>query len=130
MERLIAEKNNLIATRRACNSLHAQSSLSSRRASKLHALPGEKGLSKAQKLSPPRIKPIAGKISAVDELMIMVDIGKEAGLEEGMRLIAYRDDKFIGYLRVEEVSSSEAACSFTRKIVEPKTGDNVIDRLE
>ena len=57
-------------------------------------------------------------------------LGEEAGLEEGMRLIAYRNDRFIGYLRVEEVSTREAACSFTRKIIEPKAGDSVIDRLE
>ncbi len=76
--------------------------------------------------------------AAVKKLTLLVGIGvflcapgcEGAGLEEGMRLIAYRNDRFIGYLRVEEVSTREAACSFTRKIIEPKPGDNVIDRLE
>ena len=134
LESRIAEKNSLIATMRQ-TILPAPAKPTSTAdvqpsRSEVSAMPD---IAKGKPLSPvepKKFKPIAGKISAVDELMIMVDIGEEAGLEEGMRLIAYRNDRFIGYLRVEEVSTREAACSFTRKIIEPKPGDNVIDRLE
>lgn len=74
--------------------------------------------------------PISGKITALKGLMVMVDIGSDQGLEDGMRLIVYREDKFIGYLRVEKTNRSESACTFTRQILRPKLGDNVIDRLE
>ncbi len=81
-------------------------------------------------VAPDVVQPIAGEISAVNDMVVMVDLGRDNDLEEGMRLIAYRDDKFIGYLRVEQVGTSESACTFTRQILQPCVGDKVIDRLE
>jgi hypothetical protein len=75
-------------------------------------------------------QPIAGKITAVKGHMVMVDVGKNLGVEPGMRLISYREDKFVGYLRVEQVARREAACSFSRQILPPRIGDHVVDRLE
>jgi hypothetical protein len=85
-------------------------------------------------VAPPVVRslddPIAGSITAVKGLMVMVDVGKDYGVDEGMRLIAYRDDKFVGYLRVEQVGLREAACTFSRQILPPQIGDHVVDRLE
>ncbi len=75
-------------------------------------------------------QPIAGRITAINGLMVMVDVGKDFGLEEGMRLISYREDKFVGYLRVEQVNTREAVCTFSRQILPPQVGDHVVDRLE
>ena len=134
LEKRIAEKNSLIATmRQSFTPAPAEPAPTVEDQPFKSDPPPSPDIAKAKPISPvapKEFKPIAGKISAVDELMILVDIGEEAGLEEGMRLIAYRNDRFIGYLRVEEVSTREAACSFTRKIIEPKAGDSVIDRLE
>lgn len=77
-----------------------------------------------------RNESIAGKITAIEGLMVMVDVGKDFGLEEGMRLISYREDKFVGYLRVEQVGRRESACTFSRQILPPQVGDHVVDRLE
>ncbi|MCD4824780.1 MAG: hypothetical protein K8S55_09235 [Phycisphaerae bacterium] len=73
---------------------------------------------------------LAGKITAIKDMVVLVNLGKQHGLEKGMRLIVYRDDQFVGYLRVEEIGKAEAAGVLTRKILDPKVGDNVIDRLE
>lgn len=73
---------------------------------------------------------VAGTITAMKGLMVMIDVGKDTGVEEGMRLITYRDDKFVGYLRVEQVGRRESVCSFSRQILPPQLGDHVVDRLE
>ncbi|MBN1555456.1 MAG: hypothetical protein JXA11_11980 [Phycisphaerae bacterium] len=73
---------------------------------------------------------VGGKITAMKGLMVMIDIGRHHGVEDGMRLITYREDKFVGYLRVEQAGKFESACTFTRQILPSKVGDNVIDRLE
>lgn len=81
--------------------------------------------------SPPATAaPLTGTISAIKGLLVLIDIGKRDGLEEGMRLIVYREDQFVGYLRVEQVGLREAACTFTRQILPARVGDHVIDRLE
>ncbi|MBN1942970.1 MAG: hypothetical protein JW849_06715 [Phycisphaerae bacterium] len=95
--------------------------------------PVETSAAPVRELSPaaaPASQAVTGNITAIKGLMVMIDAGKNNGVEDGMRLIVYRDDKFIGYLRVEQTAQKESACTFTRQILPPRVGDNVIDRLE
>lgn len=75
-------------------------------------------------------QPMTGKVTAVKDMVVVVDLGSEQGLKRGMRLIVYREAKLVGLLNVDEVGPGESACTFTRKLAEPRVGDRVIDRLD
>lgn len=75
------------------------------------------------------INRIAGKITSIDDQIIKINVGSLQGLQAGMRLIVYRRDKFIGYLRVDIVGETTAAGAMSRQVLMPQIGDNVVDRL-
>jgi hypothetical protein len=75
-------------------------------------------------------KRILGKITAIRQMMLLIDVGSKDGLEKGMRLIVFRGDRFVGYLRVDEVAETESAGTLVRTVMNPQVGDNVIDRLD
>jgi hypothetical protein len=82
-------------------------------------------------LAPQRTgQPLTGKVAAVKDMVVVVNLGSEHGLKRGMRLIVYREAKLVGLLNVDEVGPGESACTFTRKLAEPRVGDRVIDRLD
>lgn len=73
--------------------------------------------------------PITGQIQTLREVLVTLNIGRAEGLSRGMRLIVFRDDQFVGYLQVDHVEEHTASGTITRKVLEPKVGDFVIDRL-
>lgn len=75
-------------------------------------------------------KRIFGKLTEVDDVTLIINIGKEKGVEKGMRLIVFRDDKFVGYLEVVRVMDTTSAGTMVNRIRDPQVGDNVIDRLQ
>ncbi|MBS3820778.1 MAG: hypothetical protein KGY81_03345 [Phycisphaerae bacterium] len=78
----------------------------------------------------PEPKRIHGRIKELGEAAIIINIGSAKGVEPGMRLIVYREDKFVGYIETNHVQQDEAAGTMKQRIREPKVGDYVIDRLE
>lgn len=75
-------------------------------------------------------KRVHGKLTEVNDITLVVNAGRNKGVKKGMRLIVYRDDKFIGYLDIVEVRDEEAAGTMNQRIRDPQVGDSVIDRLE
>jgi len=75
------------------------------------------------------INRIAGKITSIDDQIIKINVGSLHGLQAGMRLIVYRRDKFVGYLRIDIVGDTTAAGAMSRQVFPPQIGDNVVDRL-
>lgn len=83
----------------------------------------------AHKTSKIEINRLAGKITSIDDQIIKINVGSLHGLQAGMRLIVYRRDKFVGYLRVDIVGDTTAAGAMSRQVFAPQIGDNVVDRL-
>ncbi len=73
---------------------------------------------------------IIGQIKTVNGQKIVIDMGSKNGLEKGMRMIVFRGDKFIGYLRMDEIGQAESSGTIVRQVLEPKVGDKVIDKLQ
>jgi hypothetical protein len=81
-------------------------------------------------VAPAKPKRLHGKLTDVNDITIVINAGRDKGVQKGMRLIVYRDDKFIGYLDIVEVRDEEAAGTMNQRIRDPQVGDSVIDRLE
>ncbi|MBT3278889.1 MAG: hypothetical protein HN909_03040 [Phycisphaerales bacterium] len=78
---------------------------------------------------PPVMKhtPVAGKITDLRENMVILNIGRTAGLIRGTRLVVYRDSTFVGYVQIDKVTDNEAYGTLSRQVVPAKIGDRVID---
>ncbi len=74
-------------------------------------------------------KKILATITAVKDNVASIDRGTRHGVGKGMRLIIYRDDKFIGYLSVAVVDLDQAAGFVTTKALDVKAGDKVTNSL-
>jgi uncharacterized phage infection (PIP) family protein YhgE len=68
---------------------------------------------------------IAGTVTAVSGNLASVNVGSAHGVKEGMRLIVYRGDQFVGHLKVEQVEVNEAAGMVINKRLDPIQGDRV-----
>ncbi|MBI5724222.1 MAG: hypothetical protein HZA50_09715 [Planctomycetes bacterium] len=73
---------------------------------------------------------VNGQVTAVNNNMASINIGSAHGVAVGQKLIIYREDKFIGYLKVEEVFPSEAAGIVVDQQFEPLRGDKVTSSLK
>ncbi|MFP4105438.1 MAG: hypothetical protein ACLFVU_05020 [Phycisphaerae bacterium] len=73
---------------------------------------------------------IEGTITATKGPLVSINIGSAQGVEEGMKLIIHRADRFVGYMTVENVYPDEAAGIISTKQVDPLKGDKVTNKLE
>ncbi len=71
---------------------------------------------------------ITGTIDEVKGDVASINIGSAKGIRQGMRLIVYRGDTFVGYLQVAEVGLEDAAGFVDGKLA-AKVGDRVTDKL-
>jgi len=73
---------------------------------------------------------ISGTITAVDvdNNLASIDIGSANGVQPGMEMIISRGDRLVGYLRIEEVETNEAAGIIIEKQLTPMQGDSVATR--
>jgi myosin heavy subunit len=68
---------------------------------------------------------LAGTVTTVRGNIASVNIGSAQGIKEGMKLIVYRGDQFVGHLKVEQVDVNQAAGMVTEKQLDPMQGDRV-----
>jgi chromosome segregation ATPase len=68
---------------------------------------------------------ITGTIQAVQEGMASINVGAAQGVKAGMQLMIYRGQNFVGWLRVEEVDTNEAAGTIKDAVLDPMRGDRV-----
>lgn len=80
-----------------------------------------------------RAEPVHGQILAVDPEtdIVVISIGANAHVTKGMKLSVYREDKFVGSIKVisvfPDMSSARILRELTRREVQP--GDNVTNRF-
>ena len=82
-----------------------------------------------EKAGPPVVGKIAGTVTAVRGELASVNIGSAHGVVRGLKLYIYRDDRFVGYLRVDEVDEGESAGTVVDKQLDPVEGDKVTNDL-
>ena len=80
--------------------------------------------------TPTQTNGVRTSIRSIQGTTIHINAGSNQGVKRGMKLIVFRDDKFVGYLQIVQVDANQAAGSLTRKIRPPAKGDTVVDRLE
>lgn len=73
---------------------------------------------------------IAGSITSVDKNLAAINVGSAKGIKRGMKLIVYRNDRFVAYLRVDEVDVDSAAGVIEKKQLDPIVGDKATTKLE
>jgi len=73
---------------------------------------------------------VSGMITAVmpDKNLASINIGSANGVKKGMRMIISRGAQLVGYLRVEDVYTSQAAGIIVEKQMTPQQGDRVATR--
>lgn len=62
---------------------------------------------------------------SIPQKRVMVDVGRNGGLEEGARLELFRQGKYICDLRVLEAFANQASCEFAHAPRPPEPGDTV-----
>ncbi|MFP4107318.1 MAG: hypothetical protein ACLFVU_14690, partial [Phycisphaerae bacterium] len=65
-------------------------------------------------------------ITQIKENIGAIDAGKAAGITQGMKLIVFRDNKFVGYFCVVTVRPNQAAGTFSQLQLPPKVGDALV----
>ncbi|MHC4981980.1 MAG: hypothetical protein ACYTF6_02290 [Planctomycetota bacterium] len=68
---------------------------------------------------------IVGKITAIRNDIASIDVGKNHGVKDGMKMVITHNATFVGYLQIEQVDIAEAAGIVTDKRFEPQVGDEV-----
>ena len=63
---------------------------------------------------------------AVSNDVVSINIGSAGGIKPGMRLIIYRENKFVANLRIAEVDINEAVGIISDKKQDPVQGDKVM----
>ena len=64
-------------------------------------------------------------ILAVKDRIASINAGTAKGVKAGMRLVVYRNDRFVGYLKVIEVEAQEAAGLIIESVLDAQQGDKV-----
>jgi restriction endonuclease len=72
---------------------------------------------------------IMGTVTAVSDNLASINVGTAHGVKQGMKLIVYRGDQFVGTLKVEEVRPNEAAGILMNQRLAPMQGDRVTSNL-
>lgn len=79
--------------------------------------------------APAGMEKVLGEITAIQDGVASIDIGKANGVDKGMRLIVYRGGNFVGYLNISNVTTNQAAGLITLSEMDPQVGDSVTNRL-
>ncbi len=79
--------------------------------------------------APAGAEKVLGEITAIQDGVASIDIGKANGVDKGMRLIVYRGGSFVGYLNISNVTTNQAAGLITLSEMDPQIGDSVTNRL-
>jgi chromosome segregation ATPase len=68
---------------------------------------------------------ISGTVTAVRDNLASINIGSAQGVKEGMKLMIYRGDNFVSYLRIEEVRVDQAVGTIAGQQLQPMQDDKV-----
>jgi myosin heavy subunit len=68
---------------------------------------------------------ISGTVTAVRDNLASINIGSAQGVKEGMKLMVYRGENFVAYLRVEEVRVDRAVGTIADQRLQPMPDDKV-----
>ena len=68
----------------------------------------------------------SAKVLAVNGDVASVNAGSRRGVKAGMRLILFRQDKFVAFLKVSETDADKAAGIITDRKLDPMAGDGVM----
>jgi septal ring factor EnvC (AmiA/AmiB activator) len=79
--------------------------------------------------SPVASQEIVGTIDAVRDGSASINIGSAKGIKQDMKLIIYRGQTLVGWLRIDEVDVDQAAGIITDRQMDPVPGDKVTTRL-
>jgi len=73
---------------------------------------------------------VTGTITAVRGENASINVGAAQGVGLGQKYYIYRNAKFVGYLRIDEVNEGEAAGLVVDKQLDPVIGDKVANNLK
>ncbi len=80
------------------------------------------------------VKAVDGKVLAVSKVMnlLIVNIGKERGVEVGDQFTVYRGDKFVGKIQVEKADKDWSSARMIEdfKRLDPTVGDDITSRAQ
>ncbi len=68
---------------------------------------------------------ISGTVTSVRDNLASINIGSAQGVKEGMKLMIYRGDNFVAYLRIEEVRVDRAVGTVADQRLQPMQDDKV-----
>lgn len=68
---------------------------------------------------------ISGTITLVRNELASINVGSAQGARKGMKLMVYRDSKFVAYLQIQDVDVNSAGGLIVSKQAEPQVGDKV-----
>ena len=73
---------------------------------------------------------ITGTINALRNDLANINVGSSQGVKQGMRFYIYRGDRFVGFLRIDNVTPSDAAGVVIEKKMAVMIGDKVATTLK
>lgn len=75
---------------------------------------------------------LLGKITSIHDDLAEISLGSAHGIKTGMELIAYRQDQYLGKIKITEVSETASVGEIFQKKpgVSIQVGDSVTDRLD
>ena len=78
-------------------------------------------------LSPVAARVIKGAVVEVDGNIVTISVGSADGVRENMVFVIYRDEHYVGDLRISLVDPNESAGRLVRSTFTPRPGDQVTD---
>ena len=79
----------------------------------------------SRKSTVPQTMTLHGTILAVKEGIASINVGSAKGIRPGMRLVVYRGNRFVGYLKIVEVEAKEAAGLMVDTVLDVRPGDKL-----
>ena len=71
------------------------------------------------------VPPIFATVLAVKEGIASINAGSAKGVKPGIRLVVYRRNRFVGYLKIIEVEAQESAGLIVEAVLDAQQGDKV-----
>jgi myosin heavy subunit len=120
-------EKNLKVTQEVCQDLKSELAERNKRITELEQ--GGAVAAGKKDVQPLPTHKIAGTVTAVSDNLASINIGSAHGIKEGMKLVVYRGDQFVGHLKIEQVRVNEAAGIIVDKRLAPRQGDKVTSHL-
>jgi cell shape-determining protein MreC len=73
---------------------------------------------------------ITGTVESEKDNLASINIGSAKGIKPNMKLTVYRGDKFVAFLRIEDVEVGKAAGIIVDRRLDPVQGDKVTTSLQ